>query len=1005
MAHTTPRVEQDILVEPTNRPVSVGSPQWYAWLDNEENRSFFFSNEAGSFTARKERRKRGGWYWIAYRSRRGRLVKTYMGRSEDLTLERLRETTVRLAEQQISERHKALSTQLAQPDVTSRFTPPPLAARPFKLIERPELLKQLDESLRQHKLTLVTAPARFGKTTLLSMWYKMRSQQSHKQKIAWLALDERDNDPVRFWSALRSALLQNTQHTGNDSSAPLHSTPLMSIETVLAALLSRNSHRSILILDDYHTITNAQIHQQMQWLVTYLPADLHIIIVSRREPPLALGRARIYGELGELDADDLRLGRDEIKRFLSESVNLSLSAEEQAFLEQRTEGWIAGLQLITLALREQQQPHTVLAQFTGSQHSLFDYFAEEVFAQQSEAVQRFLLHTAPLTTFTPQLCAAMLDDEAHADNTTQTHNLLRQLERANAFLIPMDEQRQSYRYHALFGEFLLEKLRQSSPELLISLHQRAARYFERQQMREEALEHALAGEDIARAGRLIEQLGDEILWKRGEVKLLLSWMQRLPSSRYEGNPRLAMLYAWALLLSGEREPEGVAALLEAIERREDTALIQKGEIAALRARIAAFHDDIPQVIAFSQQALQELPEERALLRADVAFGLSGTYTARKDLDTAYRLLAEALHISQALFSLRTAMFASRYLAAICVEQGRLSEAEAILRQALYFAGAREGTRVPATGIVHIGMAELLYERNEIAAALQHASLGIALGEASGEIKVILGGYCILALILAIRGEIAQAWQHLWKAERIATIGKVRWLSEQVAMIAIRLSLLQEDTGGAQRALRQIGIDPEASMAQAPPEGQEQVRLMLARVWLAEEKYEEVKELLAPIITAAHAGKRVKVLLAARALQASALYRLRERLAAHVLSEVLGLAGPQGYMRTLLDIGEPLQKLLQGVEVTREARMYARKLREANGAGDLAVEGCEDLSEREHEVLHLMAAGMSNQEIAENLIIEVSTVKVHVRHVCQKLGVQKRLQAVVKAREMGLLKSS
>jgi LuxR family maltose regulon positive regulatory protein len=490
------------------------------------------------------------------------------------------------------------------------------------------------------------------------------------------------------------------------------------------------------------------------------------------------------------------------------------------------------------------------------------------------------------------------------------------------------------------------------------------------------------------------------------VRRLLSWTQQLPPVCQENNPHLAVLSAWALLLSGEREPDGVAALLDAIESREETAGELRGDIAALRARIAAFHDDIPQVIAFAQQALQELPLERVLLRADVAFGLGGTYTALKDLDAAYRMLSEALHISQALVSLRTAMFASRYLASVCIEQGRLSEAEAILRQALHFAGAGEGARVPACGIVHIGLAELLYERNELGAALHHARLGLALGESGGEIKVLLGGYCILALIFAARGERGRAWQEVWKAERIATIGKVTWLSKQVAAIAIRLSLMQNDRGGAERALRTIGLDAHAGIEQAPPTEQEDVRLMQARIWLAEEKYDAVVDLLTPVVSAAQQGKRIRAVIAARGLQAVALGELRERQrAAYVLSEALSLAGPQGYTRTLLDMGEPMQAVLQRIAVKRDAKAYARRLIEARRDDDEALRRLGALSQREYEVLQLMAAGMSNQEIAEALIIETSTVKVHVRHVCQKLGVQNRLQAAVKAREKGLLRPS
>jgi LuxR family maltose regulon positive regulatory protein len=988
-------VEQEALVLPAGRkaPVQVGSPQWYSWLTSEANSTFFFTDEAGSFTARKERRKRGGWYWIAYRSRGGRLSKTYLGRSEDLTLERLREVTALLTGQ--LKQHQVSPAQQQNP---TRFTPPPLSLRQSRLIERTELLKHLNESL-DVRLILVTAPAGYGKTTLLSRWYETYRQQSSKTRtIAWIALDERDNDSTRFWGAVWSAL-RGEGERGIDISIPLSSTPQMSIETVLAALLTAPSH-GILILDDYHTIINQQIHEGMDLFLANLPSNVHLVIASRSEPPLSLGRARMYGELVELRSDDLRLSDEEIVRFFRATAGVELSTEERAMLVQRTEGWIAGLQMVELALREQQRLGEILARFAGSQRSLFDYFAQEVLARQPAEVQRFLLSTALLPELTPSLCAAVLGEEEQNNGETHAQQMLDALERANVFIVPLDEQRRRYRYHALFREFLQEQVKQSMPERIAELQQRAAGWYEQQGMIEEAIEHALAGQDSGRAVRLIERIGEEILWKRGEVGQLLTWMQQLPGIGQGEHPQLEVLYTWALLLGGQGDLKSVEALLAAIESRGDEAVTGtlKGDIAALRAKVAAFHDDIPQVIAYSQQALQVLPKERALLRADIVFGMSHT---SKDLDESYRMLAEAMHISQAMGSLRTAMFSSRYLAATCIEQGRLTEAEAILQQALSIAGAGEGARVPVTGIIHIGLAELHYERNELAEALHHALLGTELGACSGEIKAVLSGSCILALIWTAQGAFERAWQELWKAERIAALGRVLWLREQMAAIGMHLALQQKDLGGAKRALQTIDIDTEGGLEQAPPLERAEERLLLARVWLAEEKYRAVVNLLDPVVQAAHQGKRVRMSMAAQALQAMALYKLRERQrAARILNEALTVAGPEGYARTFLDIGEPMQEILQGIEVGGGTRGYTRRLLEAGGTNSRERHG--GLSEREYEVLHLLAAGMSNQEIAEALVVAISTVKVHVKHICQKLDVQRRMQAVAKARETGVL---
>ncbi len=463
------------------------------------------------------------------------------------------------------------------------------------------------------------------------------------------------------------------------------------------------------------------------------------------------------------------------------------------------------------------------------------------------------------------------------------------------------------------------------------------------------------------------------------MRRLLTWLRQIPSLLQAENPRLVILYAWALLLSGQQDLEDVEALLTAVESSgEEKALSAlKGDIAALRARLAAFHDDIPQALAFSRQALQELPKERALLRADVAFGLSGTYV---EPDEAYRMLSEALHISQALGSLRTAMFSSRYLAANCIEQGRMTEAEALLRQALHIAGATEHIRVPATGVIHIGLAELSYERNELSDALRHALLGIELGERSGEIKVLLSGYCVLALIYAASGEIERAWQELWKAERVVMVGKVFWLKEQRAAVAIRLALLQRDIGAAKRALRTIEIDPEQSIEHAPPPERAEERFMLARVWLAEEKYAAVVELLEPVVRIAREKQGIRMLCATQALQAVALSELKERQRAmRIMSEALNMAGPEGYMRVFLDSGEPVLELLQKMDASGSARVYLRKLLDASESivGTRKQDG--GLSEREYEVLRLVATGMSNQEIADaSYQVEIETmISIHV----------------------------
>ncbi|GCE30005.1 LuxR family transcriptional regulator [Dictyobacter alpinus] len=995
MAGKTPRVEHEFLVVPTEKraPVRIGSRQWYAWLSAEENTSFFFTHESGSFTARKEQKLRGGRYWIAYRSQAGKLSKMYIGRSENVTAELLSEVAARLTQQKTSVDQQPLPSLALK---TASLTPPALSGRAATLLERAHLLTRLDESLRV-KLTLVTAPAGFGKTTLLGMWYRRyQRQRGNAQSIGWLSLTERDNDPVRYWSMLWRALRQDD---GRDSTvAPIASTPQMSIEHLLSVVLT-GRHRRVLIIDDYHLISDPRIHEGMEYLQASLPSDLHLIISSRSEPPLMIARQRVYGDLCELRASDLKLTGGEIDRFLKDVSGITLSNAERTFLEQRTEGWIAGLSLVGRVLQGQQDTQTVLAQFRGDQRELFSYFAEEVFVRQPQEVQHFLLFTAPLPVWTVELCAAVL-----RKSECEIRNILMTLEGDNVFLIPLDRQQGGYRYHPLFAEFLQEKLMQRNHEERAALQRRAATWYAQQGMYDEAIEYTLAAHDPQEAGHLIERIGEELIWRRGEVGQLLAWLRQLPEASRAQNLYLQLLNAWALLLGGNEgieQVEGLVSVLESQLTREADTRVSRGDITALRARIAAFRNDVLQVISLGQQALHELPQERALLRVDVAFSVGGLHL---EPDERYRQLSQAWHLSLALGNLRTAMFASRYLAQTCLMQGRLDEAAAILQQALHNAGAHDAwTRVPATGIVHIGLAELLYECNDIEAALYHARLGMQLGEQSGEIKVILAGCCILAHIFAVKRDFEQGWQQVSKAHQVASLGRVPWLREYIASSASHLAWQQGDAIAAKRALQAIDSDCVEVFEQRPPLEQPIERLLLARLLLEEGRYQLLVTFLAPLVTEARRWKHLNTLLSAQTLQAIAHYGLHQpRQAAQIMSEVLSLAQQQGWIRLFLDIGSPLQKMLERIEITGRTGEYAQRLLTAFHTSDPAEKDRSGLSEREIEVLQLLATGLSNQEIADALVVAVSTVKAHVKHLCQKLDARNRLQAVAQARTRGLL---
>ena len=776
---------------------------------------------------------------------------------------------------------------------------------------------------------------------------------------------------------------------------------------------------TILILDEYHVITNQAIHTAVAFLLEHLPPSLHLLIACRTESPLPLTKLRASGSLAELGAEDLRFSAEEMAHFLQRTSTLSFTMDEVARLQERTGGWIMPLHLAASASwHGRQDADAFIASLRGDHHAIVEYLVAEVFGQQSADIQRFLLATSLLAQCTGSLCDAVLQQ-------TNSQHILQQLEREYLFLVPLDETHRWYRYHALFVGFLQDRLRQTNPEEMAVWHSRAADWYLQQESAEGdvvtwALPHLLAVRDWASAAHLIEASSERMLWQSGEVTTLLHWIRELPQEVVNGRPRLALASAWALAFTGQFDSAETTLL--SVERflnggneqaaDSDRRLLYRrvsGEVLAIRARIAAFQD-VERATALSEQALQRLPEQTDVLQADLVLNLGYAHVRRYDFVAAGRAFQQARHIGRRSGNARAVMLSSRYLAVSYVMRGFLTEATTVYRQALRWATFGGQQSPLAAGTIYIGDALLLYERNDLAAALDRAQQGLSLGLRSGEIKTLFPGYLALAQIYQGLGDLTRAWQALEDAERLADFHFFSWTEEEVATARVRLHLAQGEIGLAVRVLSREGWQIEGKQAlpfsTRPPD----VQLAWARVLLAQHRPAAAVALLQLVLDGVRREQPQASILPIEVLHALALAASGAgEQALSLLAGTLPSALRQGYIRTFVDEGAPMAALLRhvmqrydapGVEALLAA--FPSALLEASQLQALGFHPEAALSAREVEVMRLLAVGLSNQQIADELVVALSTVRTHTKHIYRKLGVQGRVRAVARATALHLL---
>jgi LuxR family maltose regulon positive regulatory protein len=866
-------------------------------------------------------------------------------------------------------------------------------------VSRTRLLARLNEGLYR-KLTLLSAPAGFGKTTLVSEWVAFI-----ERPVAWLSLDEGDNDPTRFLTYLVAALQTIAATIGAGVLGMLHSPQPPPPEAILTALLNEIAaipDNFILVLDDYHMLETQPIDQALAYLVEHLPPQMHLVITTREDPALPLARLRARGYLTEVRATDLRFTPSEAAAFLTQVMGLHLSVEDIAALERRTEGWIAGLQLAALSLQEKPDAASFIRSFTGSHHFVLDYLLEEVLGQQPESVQTFLLRTSILGRMAGSLCDAVV-----LDSSVSGQEILEYLEHANLFLVPLDDERRWYRYHQLFAELLQQRLRQSiasSPEDegggVAALHQRASQWYEEQGLSIEAFQHAAAAHDVERATRLVEGEGMPLHF-RGAVTPVLHWLESLPKTVLDARPALWVMYASVLSMTGhltgiEAKLQAAEAAMQGTERGKEADELTRnlvGHIAALRALLAAAENQVEPMLAQSRRALEYLPPNDLSSRPFTLWTLGFASLLQGDRAAARQAYTEAFSISQAAGNLIVSIGATIGLGNVQEADNQLSLAAETYRRVLHLAG--DLPQPPALE-AHLGLARICYEWNDLDAALAHAQQSVHLARQLENTDKCIAGEVVLARLKLARGDVAGAAALLAEAERSARQQNVLHRMPEVAAAQVLTLLRQGHLAEVAHLTRTHGLP-----------------LSKARVNLVQGDPSAALAVLSPLREQVEAkgwqDERLKVMV----LQAVALQAHGDKdQAVHLLLDALAVAEPGGFIRLFADEGRPMAHLLSQVAAIGRMPEYTGKVlaalkaeehkREDRSARPLGQSLIEPLSPREVEVLHLMAQGLSNQEMSERLVLALETVKGHNKKIFGKLHVQRRTEAVARARELGLL---
>lgn len=867
------------------------------------------------------------------------------------------------------------------PLLTTKLNVPP--AQPH-LVSRPRLFKRLQEGLN-HNLILVSASAGFGKTTLVSEWVH---RNQHQNPAAWISLDEGDNDPVRFWDYFITAL-QTWQSTAGEKARKLLHSPQMfgqipAIESVLTLLindLAITPADFIVVLDDYHLIKTRQIHNGITYLLEHMPVQMHLVISTRADPPLALARFRGRGTMLEIGSDDLRFTLDEAMSFLKEMKTPKLPAGDIAALLERTEGWAVGLKMAALSLRDQTDIHSFIAGFTGSQRYVMDYLIEEVLQKQTREISEFLLKTSVLERLNSPLCQAVTGRKDSRD-------ILLDLERGHLFIIPLDEVHQWYRYEHLFADLLRHQLQRVYRKQGISeLHRRASRWYEENDMMNYAVNHALAAQDWKRVASIIEKIGQEYI-NHGEWVTLLHWLQSIPEDTLIAHLKLYIWYCFALMITGRLDD--AESRLRKIEMMTQGDASIQGRIAAVQALTYHNLGDIPRTEEFGSKALALLTPDEIEARCTACYTLANMYWKKGLFAKARPMISEAIQGARQVGNLQVIAASLLFLAEMDRYGGKLHRAAEHLQEAIELTGT-----LPASAPAHESWGALLGEWNRLEEAVEHMQKAIELGQIGSTPEFVARSCFLLAYLRSVQGDETGTLKALEKSCSIAHKLTSPGARADHAAFHIMLALGQDDLVTASEWGSRLAPNVDALPFY--------INLIPARLLIAQGRKEAAAEKLQAMYEETMRGGQQSYTIRLRLYQALAAED--EASALDFLADALTMAEPEGYIRTFVDEGKLLAPLLERAIAEGITPEYATRLlgiiqREQQAL--LAAEKEKLLSRRELEILRLLAEGLANQQICQRLTLSQNTAKTHIRHILEKLDSQNRLQAVSRARELKLI---
>jgi LuxR family maltose regulon positive regulatory protein len=876
-----------------------------------------------------------------------------------------------------------------------------------ELVARPRLLVRLRNALDAgHKLTLISAPAGFGKSTLLS-----DCASKCGVPVGWLSLDEDDNDVSRFWTyvvaALQTALRTDTETEFGQETVELLQLPQSPhTPTILTTLLNELADlptQVILVLDDYHVIHTPAIHEGLAFLLDHQPPQLHLALSTRADPPLPLARLRARRRLTEIRANDLRFTVAETMTLLNEVLHLNLSPENVTTLEERTEGWIVGLQLAALALQNCADSSAFVSDFTGTHHYILEYLTEEVLHRQSPEVQAFLLRTSILERLNGALCDAVL-------STSEIQNrMLQQLHATNLFLVPLDDERQWYRYHHLFADLLNNQLRQTlSVEEIQTLHLRASAWYEANGDTHDAIKHASQAQDWLRVADLVECAFTATV-SGGGVTTLLRWSDALPEEIIRTRPRLCMYRGWALFLNGQY------AQCERALHCADEALrvfpvspeidILRGELSAFLATVATIHQDVPEATKQARLALRYLPEAYLSARARALRALGIVYGLQSETDKLIEVCEEAKSLAITGNNILLASEVMSQIAYMRYHKGQLRQSAQVYQEILDL--VPQPQKFPPAGLGYIGLALVALEWNDLAAVENYLRLGITLSRQGGIGYMLRTAFCIQAIHKQALGDEEGVAAAIQAAHQLPWLPGVSDIPVLLLQYRVRLHLLRGEVDIAAQWVTGAAFDKPVVLSALPAILDEIVQYSQARVALQQGDVVRTLAICDTMIPQAQAAGRLAHVIELTLLKSLALYAQAEpESALEALAQCLALAEPAGYMRLFFEAGEPLPALLKlavehGIQPDYASTLLAALGHPATVSQPLSPL-VEPLTMRELEILRLICAGLSNQAIAETLVVSLNTVKKHSSNLYDKLGVQSRTQAVARAQALELL---